>query len=135
MLVGIPAPALEEAWPNVAPHLARAIAEGDGEMTLDDLKALLAARDAQLWAAVDGEGRTIGAGCTEIAAYPRRKVCAVFLWGAADGRRGEWRGGLGVVERWARLQGCDAVEVRGRKGWARVLPGYEPRRVILRKEL
>ena len=35
----------------------------------------------------------------------------------------------------ARAEGCDAMRIIGRKGWARVLKDYRAKRVILEKEL
>jgi hypothetical protein len=70
---------------------------------------------------------------TEIVRYPRSTRCVLFLC-AGDGLD-RWLHHLGEIEAWARAQGCDAMEVAGRKGWARVLKGYELVNVMLRKEL
>jgi hypothetical protein len=56
----------------------------------------------------------------------------VFL--AGDGL-GICRSGIGLIEAWARARGCAGVEIEGRAGWQRVLPGYARDDVILRKEL
>jgi hypothetical protein len=53
--------------------------------------------------------------------------------GGADMRR--WLPLLATIESYARDEGCACVRIYGRKGWARVLDGYETQHVILRKEL
>lgn len=42
---------------------------------------------------------------------------------------------LAATEEWFRDQGCKYVKVYGRKGWAKVLPGYEVKAYELRKTL
>lgn len=38
-----------------------------------------------------------------------------------------------VIEPWFWSQGCEWIEVNGRKGWKRVLPDYDEQAVVLRK--
>lgn len=38
-------------------------------------------------------------------------------------------------ETWFKEQGCEYIELQGRKGWMKVLPDYEFDKVILRKRL
>lgn len=61
---------------------------------------------------------------TEIELYPRKRHCHIFL---AAGHLPALKRLLPAVEQYARDIGCDAMTVRGRRGWARVgLPwGYE----------
>lgn len=71
---------------------------------------------------------------TELCDYPRKRTCIVRMLGGKSLPQ-EWRGYLSLVEEWAREQGCSAMEVFGRKGWARKLDGYDLQQVVLRKEL
>lgn len=71
---------------------------------------------------------------TEIVVYPNRKVLHVFL------AAGKMEGIVDMqesAEQWGKLQGCTAMTIAGRKGWARVLKdvGYEEKYVTLAKEL
>jgi hypothetical protein len=38
-----------------------------------------------------------------------------------------------VIEPWFWSQGCAWIDINGRKGWKRVMPGYEEVAVTLRK--
>ena len=40
---------------------------------------------------------------------------------------------FGVIEPWFWSQGCEWIDVNGRKGWKRVMPGYDEVAVTLRK--
>ena len=96
------------------------------------LRLLLAGR-MQLWAVV---GEAIEAiVLTEIAEYPRRRLCRVLA--AAGAGRARWLHLLGTIEEWARAQGCTAIEPVARPGWERALAplGYRKTHVILEKEL
>ena len=42
---------------------------------------------------------------------------------------------LESVEKWARDNDCEAIELRGRAGWERVLKDWDLRQIILEKEL
>ena len=39
------------------------------------------------------------------------------------------------IENYARDEGCTRVRIFGRKGWLRVLDGYEAKHIIMDKEL
>jgi hypothetical protein len=61
------------------------------------------------------------------------KLCTIV---ACGGHGFERFGGLiGGLERFARAEGCARVRICGRRGWARRLPDYFVKRVILEKEL
>ena len=42
---------------------------------------------------------------------------------------------LGVIESWMKEKGCKAVKIEGRRGWGRVLDGYEETATIFVKRL
>ena len=46
-----------------------------------------------------------------------------------------WLGLLGKIEEFARAEGCKSTRIMGRKGWARVLPSYQVKRIVLEKDL
>jgi len=71
---------------------------------------------------------------TEIALYPRRKVCRVWLFAAVDAPA--WIAGrLENIEAWAKAEGCSEIEMSGRLGWRKRLPGWAVREVMMTKEL
>jgi hypothetical protein len=73
------------------------------------------------------------AAVTELHQTEWRKVCVIVACGGADMSR--WLDLIGPIEEFARAEKCSAVRIMGRKGWARVLPAYRSKRVVLEKEL
>ena len=81
--------------------------------------------DAQFWAFSDS------AIVTEIIEYPQRRTLRFWLAG------GNLKTLLDVepkIRKWSILYQCEAVEIIGRKGWEKVLKGYEPTAIVLVKE-
>lgn len=134
VLVPAPPPLAPETWRAALPYVERAQAEGEGEYALDDLRRAIDEGTMQLWLLVADDG-VIGAGLTEIIRYPQKTSAVLRMFAADDGRRAEWLPHLPHLERWARAQGCDAIEAIGRPGWARVLSAYRQTHVCLRKDL
>lgn len=133
VLDGVPAAAVPRVWPFARPFVERALAEGGGHFLADDVLAALERSEMQLWT-LWREGRIAGALVTEIVRWPRRSVCRLVLAGAEDGLRGEWLPWRKTIEAWARAHGCAAIEIYGRPGWARLLPGAR-KRVVLEWDL
>ena len=82
--------------------------------------------DAQFWAFPDS------AIVTEIIEYPQRRTLRFWLAG------GNLKRLLDVepkIRKWSILYQCEAVEIIGRKGWEKVLKGYEPTAIVLVKEI
>jgi hypothetical protein len=52
---------------------------------------------------------------------------------ATDMRR--WLRLLEGIEDFARAEGCEATRIIGRQGWARVLPSYQTKPIVLEKDL
>ena len=129
-LTGVPSNKVRAVWPQVRPFIERAL-ERDGCYAPEDIVDMLEARDAQLWVAVGGEG-IAAALVTKINLYPRQKRCVLFL--SAGELKAHLRH-LPEVEAWAKAQGCDVVELNGRPGWERVMPGYRRALVTLEKDL
>lgn len=82
----------------------------------------------QLWA---GEK---GCAVTEIIVYPRKKVLHVFL---AGGEMEQIIDFQTSAEEFARINGCNALTLAGRKGWSRVLTkhGWSESFTVLNREL
>lgn len=108
-------------WTRVRPHLEKLVAHEDKHgMTLPGLCERIRDGRFKLWFLTPGKGR----------------IDAVFLTAMYTQQNGRlilslsWAGGQDVVdvadlisvfEAYARMQGCWAIEVIGRKGWERVL--------------
>jgi hypothetical protein len=132
-LDGVPAAAVPLLWPCARRFVERALDEGGGHLLAEDVLAALLRREMQLWV-LRRDGSVVGALVTEIVRWPRRSVCRLALAGAEDGLREEWLSWRGLIERWARAEGCDAMEIYGRPGWARIVPSAR-KRVVLEWDL
>ncbi len=137
---GIPAQDIARWWDAASPFIERALAEGRGEYAASDIEAALRVRAMQLWLLGRNGTRgsrgisVCGALVTEITNYPRRRTAILRLFSTDPGLRAAWLPLTSVLESWARAQGCDAIEVFGRPGWAKVLD-YELTHIVLCKEL
>jgi hypothetical protein len=82
----------------------------------------------------DGYGERIAAAAvTELHETEWRKVCVLVACGGSGVR--DWLPLLDGIEAYARAARCAGVRIMGRKGWARVLPSYQAKRIILEKDL
>ena len=71
---------------------------------------------------------------TEIAQYPQKRICRYFL--AGGNNMDNWLEPIQKkIEQFAIDNQCNAIEVAGRKGWARKLKGYEQKIYLFTKEL
>jgi hypothetical protein len=132
-LDGVPASAVSLLWPCARRFVERALDESGGHLGAEDVLAALRRREMQLWVLRRG-APIVGALVTEIVRWPRRSVCRLVLAGAEDGLREEWLSWRGLIERWARAEGCASIEIYGRPGWARLVPGAR-KRVVLEWDL
>lgn len=125
-------------WPNVADRLARALLHGAGESKLCDWHKSLVNGNSQLWLLTTDDLNTIvGVVLTQILVYARHKTLHIVLHESDDFKA--IASLHAELERFAREQGCVAVEQWGRRGWAKTLPkeipGYQEAYIVMRKEL
>src|SRR5882762_99144 len=122
---------VREIWPHVA-HLIRRAMERGGMGGFAEVERSAGEGRALLWLAWDG-AQILAAAVTELDLINGVKLCTIV---ACGGHGFERFGGLiGGLERFARAEGCARVRICGRRGWARWLPDYSVKRVILEKEL
>ena len=87
--------------------------------------------EALLWIVIDGVIKA--AIVTKIGIANDRKVCTIVACGGYDLLG--WLPLIEDLEKYARLEGCKAVVITGRRGWKRVLPQYTQRAVMLERIL
>jgi GNAT superfamily N-acetyltransferase len=125
-----PAPreAFDAAWARCGPWLQAALDEAPLAYTLDDVRKLVRAGEAQLWVFERS------AAVTRVFDEPRARVLNHWLVG---GDLEELTHMQPHVEAWARTRGCTRLMLGGRRGWARVLEphGFSMAGVVLTKEL
>lgn len=120
-----------EIWPHVRELIRAAMQRGD-LASFRPVEASVLAGDALLWLAWDGE-RIDAAAVTELHESEWRRACVVVA--CAGLGMSDWLPLLGGIEAYAKAAGCSAMRIMGRKGWARVLPSYKAKRIILEKDL
>lgn len=118
-------------WGKVGPVLRRAVDAGAGEMNLRDVFDALVKQRMQLWVSIEGD-EVKAAATTEIQFHPRMKTCLIRL---GAGKLDNIVKNVEPIARWAKSQGCDALEVYGRKGWERILSDWNMTHIVMRKDL
>jgi hypothetical protein len=129
VICGVPAHLAHRVWPVAEPILRRAAARTRGRVSTAALLERIERGDMQLWLHVPPTAACV----TEVVDYPHARWCRIAFLAGEDLEL--CRSGIGRIEAWARAQGCAGMEIEGRAGWQRVLPGYARDDVILRKEL
>lgn len=120
-----------EIWPHVSP-LLKAACRRTGLNAFSDIEADILAGRSLLWLAWNGHAAEAAA-ATVLINSEIGKVCVITVCGGSRMKR--WLPLLGQIEDYARNEGCACVRIYGRKGWLRVLDGYEQEYVIIGKEL
>ena len=113
----------ERCWP----WLAAALAHSGNTHGKEDLWQLIESGNAQLFPLPHGAFVTVQRN------YPSGlRECHFWLVG---GDLGELRKVEPLTLQWAKSLGCQRATMRGRKGWARVLPDWTDAGIFLVKEL
>lgn len=116
---------LRESFERCKPWIQAALdRESVCTHTVDDVWDEVESGTAQLWP-------TANSVCvTNIDTYPRAKILRGWI---AGGDLKEILATEPVIRNWAERQGCAAVMIVGRRGWARAFPNYvETHSVVMR---
>jgi len=84
----------------------------------------------QLFVVMDGDIKA--AFVTQFSQFPSKKVLTVMFLGGRSME--EWLHLIAELEQWAKDEGCDSIEVHGRRGWEKVL-GWAVVSTVIRKNL
>ncbi len=129
----------EEAFallPVLRPRLQQALDHGVHESTFFDWVQRIVSGQAHVWVFRE-HGRITGAGLTQFLTYTRHKTLHIVLFQADSFDLCYPL--LVEVERFARDNGCIAMEQWGRAGWSRELPkvvaGFREVYRVMRKDL
>jgi hypothetical protein len=122
---------VHEVWPHVS-FLLNAACRRTGLTAFSEIEADILAGRGLLWLAWNG--RSIEAAAATILINSEAgKVCIITVCGGTEMMR--WLPLIGQIEDYARREGCTRTRIYGRKGWLRVLEGYEQKHVIMDKDL
>lgn len=108
-------------WPAIKP-LIQKVCDRGSEYTPEEIAAGLFDRELQLWLAWRG-GDILSACVTEIYDTEEETICSLLMCGGDDMR--DWLHFIDTLEAWAYTVGADVCQIVGRRGWGRVLKGYE----------
>lgn len=133
-LSGIHADHVGEVWEKVAPLLVKALEHGQGEDTLATIREKLGDRLLQLWVG-HSNGDIIYAGISRVVTYHTGKRVAEIVYLAGKDARKWAMDHIETMEKWAIANHCDGINIIGREGWKRVMPGYHPLYLVLSKDL
>lgn len=104
----------------------------DSAYSIEDVIDELRSARAQLWHVMRGQNIQAIV-VTVINTHPCAKDCMIWLCAGKD--RKNWIHLLDQIEDWAKAHGCDAMIVRGRRGWEKVMKDYKKTHIILEKKL
>lgn len=128
----VPPEHIAKVWPVAGPMLERCYKRGVLGATFEELVEDIGKDLAQVWVAFEGE-TIFAAAATTLETTRDAKFCYVRACGGKNVR--EWVHLLAGIEDFAKAEGCDAVRVHGRKGWARLLPEYREPTITIEKRL
>lgn len=133
----VPLDLVETLWPHIEPHIEAACNAVTTSLTPAEVKANALADKRGLWVAIDTDATSfpiLGAASVYTRETNRGLVTVVETVGGRDGKR--WlRQCREELEQHAKAAGAVAIEIEGRRGWRRALPGYREARVVMTKEL
>ena len=129
MIIKVPQEDLHIVWNEVEPLIKKAL---DDTYTARDILDGLVKNSFQLF--ISWENKVESAVITEVIQYPQKKVCRYFLAGGSN--INNWLEPIQQeIEKFAKYNQCDAIEIAGRKGWLRKLKGYEQKIYLMSKKL
>jgi hypothetical protein len=122
---------IHTVWPHARP-LIHAAMHRAAISDFTEVESAILAGENLLWLALDGP--TIhAAAVTALHRVNNHKLCTIVACGGRD--RARWLALKSVLEDFARAEGCRAIRILGRRGWARLLPDYTTTRILMEKEL
>lgn len=125
---------MQRFWPLFSGWISAATKRTRGWWGPDDVKAACEKGSCQLWAVWEG-GQERAAVVTELERAPGKMLAVISVLGGKGMRR--WLPLIAEIEDWARKNGATEIQIRGRKGFERVLQryGYGLRAVVVGKDL
>jgi len=118
-------------WPLVS-HLIRAAMHKGRISEFADVEHAVLSGAQLLWLAADA--RAIwAAAVTQLSRANGEKFCTIVACGGRE--RARWLPLKAELEAFAKAEGCAAIRIHGRRGWAREFPDYRLTRILLEKEL
>ncbi|OAE37639.1 hypothetical protein A7J57_08660 [Agrobacterium tumefaciens] len=133
-LRSLPREQVMQAWPDIAPVLAKIVGK-DGREDLLDVAGSLLKGEYHALIVVDDAGAIACVCVAQFCEYRAGKVCHIVY--IAGNRLTGWLQFVDSICEWCKAQGCISVEGTGRAGWERVLHprGFTRMSSTIRKRL
>lgn len=131
-LFTIPSASVDTVWPSIEPLLS-AFEASMGTASAEEIRTQAREGYAQIWGVATPQG-VKGVCVTRIHETPRNRFCSIWVAYGND-VFGDLMTVYQAIEDWASELGCTAVQINGRRGWQRVLPGFKETAVVLEKSL
>jgi hypothetical protein len=122
---------VDRVWPLVA-HLIRAAMRKGRISEFADVERAVLDGAHLLWVAADRQA-IWAAAVTQLTRANGEKFCTIVACGGRE--RARWLPLKAQLETFAKAEGCAAIRIHGRRGWAREFPDYRLTRILLEKEL
>jgi hypothetical protein len=122
---------VERVWPLVS-HLIRAAMRKGRISEFADVERAVRDGLQLLWVAADRQA-IWAAAVTQLSSANGEKFCTIVACGGRA--RARWLPLKAELETFAKAEGCAAIRIHGRRGWAREFPDYRLTRILLEKEL
>ncbi len=103
------------------------------EVTEESVMESIFKGNSQLWLVKCNEEEVVGIVVTNPVTYPTTKRLLIHLLGGTEIQK--WVHNISTIEDWAKSKGLEGIEIRGRKGWLKLLPDYSCKTVLMIKEL
>ncbi len=125
--------ALDEIWQHVRPHVDDLLLISQGEYGVRDIYDMIQQDRMQLWLCWTKDSIE-GVVISYFVVYPRMKK--LVITGAAGlGARTWLDDALTTIKEYGLEHGCDFAQIRGRKGWRKLLPDWTLKQEVLEKRL
>jgi hypothetical protein len=125
-------PQLSSLFDQLKGHLDLALTKAPEYETTDVLDEVIRGRST-LWYIRDPQDTVVGIVTTQLKQYPQKTIGLIHLLGGTDIHK--WVHTIETLEAWATSNGCESMEIQGRRGWLKLLPDYKEQRVFMTKQL
>lgn len=132
MLTGMPAAALDEAWPVLEPFVERMLRKvREHRWDAADIREMIAERELQVWLKIKDK-QVVGVILTQILNFPRARECNVFM--TSGELLEDWSESQDILLAWAAEQGCHYISALARKGVAKTV-GWDERTIYIARAI
>lgn len=118
-------------WPHISHMIKRAMERG-GMGRFEDVERDVLSRNAYLWLAMESSS-VLASAVTQVTQEGFMRLCTIVACAGHDWER--WGHMIEGLEKYAKAEGCQHIEICGRPGWIKRLPDYRTVKVVIRKEL